>query len=51
MIGTQNLYGGTETRRKFLGHLPLSKPNILNLEILGILSYKDLSCAVSFTFS
>lgn len=43
------LCGGTQTRRNFLSHLILSNPE--DLEIPEVLSYKDLSCVVSFTLS
>ena len=42
VVGTLNLFGGTQTRGNLLGHLLFSSPEILNLEMPGVL--KGLSC-------
>lgn len=42
IVGTLKLFGGTQTRRNLLGHLLFSSPEILNLEMPGVL--KGLSC-------
>ena len=42
IVGTLNLFGGTQARGNLLRHLLFSSPEILNLEMPGVL--KGLSC-------